>query len=246
MLYVAQTSTTWGYGSIICHILFFLIHIVAGNIITFSFGAGLAFTTCSYMLWITDETPLPSGKLTVFEASLVTSLLCIGSLFGNFLFVSLSAKFGRKIPLLFLAIPQIVSNTWTTSANDPIKFIDSIFTVPIGELVSDLCCNECLLSVCGTISGGCGWWRCILFGAGLRFRNCRRQVRIRFYLLIFMSFRKYHSCRMVGGNITASHRAPIISQEANWGFRLLWVQVFLIQFIFQRPRYVGLSFNAVM
>lgn len=196
------------------------------------------------MLWITDETPLPSGKLTVFEASLVTSLLCIGSLFGNFLFVSLSAKFGRKIPLLFLAIPQIVSNTWTTSANDLINFIDSIFTVPIGELVSDLCCNQRLLSICGSISGGCGWWRCILFGAGLRFRNCRRQVRVRLYLLLSMSFRKYHSCCLVGENMTASRRPPIISHEEIRGFRLLWL--FLFSLNFQRPRYVGLSFNAIM
>lgn len=49
--------------------------------------------------------------------------------------------------------------------------------------MSLLCCKECLLFVCSTISGRYGWWRCILLGAGLRFRNCRRQVRIiRFYL----------------------------------------------------------------
>lgn len=95
----------------------------AGNIISFSFGAGLSFTTCSYMLWISDETPLPSGKLSVFEASLVTSLLCVGCLAGNFLFVSLSAKYGRKIPLLFLAIPQIVSNGLAASAFVMINFI---------------------------------------------------------------------------------------------------------------------------
>lgn len=89
----------------------FNISFVAGNIITFSFGAGLSFTTCSYMLWISDETPLPSGKMTIFEASLVTSLMCIGCLIGNILFALFSEKFGRKIPLLFLAIPQIVSLT---------------------------------------------------------------------------------------------------------------------------------------
>lgn len=61
------------------------------------------------MLWTSDETPLPSGKLTVVEASLVTSLLCIGSLIGNLVFVSLAAKYGRKTPLLMLAVPQIMS-----------------------------------------------------------------------------------------------------------------------------------------
>lgn len=193
------------------------------------------------MLWITDETPLPSGKLSVFEASLVTSLLCIGSLFGNFLFVSLSAKFGRRIPLLFLAIPQIVSNTWLDSAKDAINSIESIPTMPIGELVSVLCCNECLLSVCSTIFGGYGWWRCILLGAGLRFRNCRRQVRIRFSLLL--------SCHLEIIMLMVAARTEydgFIWQSVHHFAFPHFSHVFLFALIFQRSRHVGLSVNAIV
>lgn len=56
-----------------------------------------------------DESPLPSGKINMDEASWIASLICLGGLIGNFLFGFIAIRFGRKIPLLFLTIPIIVS-----------------------------------------------------------------------------------------------------------------------------------------
>lgn len=43
------------------------------------------------------------------EASWIASLLAIGGLTGNMCFGYLSSKFGRKLPLLSLSIPMILS-----------------------------------------------------------------------------------------------------------------------------------------
>lgn len=62
----------------------------------------------SIFLLESDETPLPSGKITVEEASWIASLLSIGCLFGN-VFGYITNKFGRKVTLIFISIPTIVS-----------------------------------------------------------------------------------------------------------------------------------------
>lgn len=55
------------------------------------------------------ETKLASGPLTVEEASLMVSFICVGGLLGNISFLWIVANFGRKKPLHYLAIVQIVS-----------------------------------------------------------------------------------------------------------------------------------------
>lgn len=69
---------------------------------------GEGWTSPSIFLLETDETPLPSGKITVEEASWIASLLSIGCLFGN-VFGYVTNKFGRKVTLIFISIPTIVS-----------------------------------------------------------------------------------------------------------------------------------------
>lgn len=56
-----------------------------------------------------DDTPLPSGAIDITEASWIVALLCVGAALGNILFGFITAKCGRKGPLLFISIPQIVS-----------------------------------------------------------------------------------------------------------------------------------------
>lgn len=43
------------------------------------------------------------------EASWIASLLAIGGLIGNMCFGYVASKFGRKLPLLSLSIPMILS-----------------------------------------------------------------------------------------------------------------------------------------
>lgn len=150
--------------------------LLVGNIISFSFGTVLAFTTCSYMLWTTDATPLPSGKLSVVEASLVTSLMCIGCLIGNFVFISLTAQYGRKIPLMFLAIPQLVSCQYWLSANATgvrlcVSLMLVINSVFVGDVHIILRGDECLLLVRRSFFVRRSWWWPISPGASLHFRN---------------------------------------------------------------------------
>lgn len=59
-------------------------------------------------LLTSDKSPLESGKITMEEASWVASIICIGGLIGNILFGIMTNHFGRKVPLLFTAIPSIV------------------------------------------------------------------------------------------------------------------------------------------
>lgn len=49
------------------------------------------------------------GKITMEEASWVTSLLSVGALICNIFFGYITNNFGRKIPLLIIAVPTIVS-----------------------------------------------------------------------------------------------------------------------------------------
>lgn len=55
-----------------------------------------------------DETPLPSGKLTLDETSWIASNVCFGGLIGNLLFGFTMNIYGRKKSLLFMTLPSIV------------------------------------------------------------------------------------------------------------------------------------------
>lgn len=56
-----------------------------------------------------DETPFPFGKISIQDASWVASLQCVGSLFGNIILGYCMNKFGRRVPLILIAFPLIVS-----------------------------------------------------------------------------------------------------------------------------------------
>lgn len=60
-------------------------------------------------LLMSDDSPLPTGKITLDEASWMVSLPCFGSLFGNVFFAYLTRIYGRKKPLIAVAIPFAVS-----------------------------------------------------------------------------------------------------------------------------------------
>lgn len=62
----------------------------------------------SIFLLLSDETPLPTGRITIEEASWVASSMSIGSLAGNILAGYLTHKYGRKKTIIFIAFPTIV------------------------------------------------------------------------------------------------------------------------------------------
>lgn len=73
-------------------------------------GIGVGWASPTINLLTSDDTPLPSGKIDMDEASWIASLLCVGGLIGNVLFGFIANKFGRKKPLLAISIPIVVSN----------------------------------------------------------------------------------------------------------------------------------------
>lgn len=60
------------------------------------------------ILLTSDDTPLPSGVITMDQASWITSLLSIGALFSNIVFGFIANHLGRKILLVLIGIPMIV------------------------------------------------------------------------------------------------------------------------------------------
>lgn len=74
------------------------------------YGAICGWPSAALPILMSSETPLPSGPLTIDEASWVTSLICIGGFFGNQVFGWLANHYGRKIPIILTAIPQAVQS----------------------------------------------------------------------------------------------------------------------------------------
>lgn len=77
--------------------------------LSISNGIAYGWTSPSFVLLKSDETPLPSGKIDTEETSWIASFLCVGGLIGNLFFGFLTNKCGRKIPLIAIAIPKAVS-----------------------------------------------------------------------------------------------------------------------------------------
>ncbi|XP_031634206.1 facilitated trehalose transporter Tret1-like [Contarinia nasturtii] len=81
------------------------------NMLTVGYGVTSGWSSPSILLLKSDESPLPTGKITTEESSWIASLISIGALIGNIVCGYASNKFGRKLPLLFLTIPTIIG--WT-------------------------------------------------------------------------------------------------------------------------------------
>jgi SP family facilitated glucose transporter-like MFS transporter 8 len=80
---------------------------VAANILAFSVGISIGWASPSLQLLQSNDSPL-GYQITSPQASLISSLLPLGALFGTLLFGSLSDVVGRYWSLLLVAIPQTV------------------------------------------------------------------------------------------------------------------------------------------
>ncbi|EDO63618.1 AGAP007753-PB [Anopheles gambiae str. PEST] len=85
--------------------------IAAVHIITASYGVTVGWPAPIIPLLRSPETPLPSGPVTVDEASWIGSTLCIGGTIGTILFAIIHTYFGKKIALLLTSVPHII--LWT-------------------------------------------------------------------------------------------------------------------------------------
>lgn len=74
----------------------------------FHFGLMNGWPSPALFLLTSDKSPLPTGQITLAQASWITSLKSIGMILGCAIAGILAKKFGRKWPLTVLAIPAIV------------------------------------------------------------------------------------------------------------------------------------------
>lgn len=79
------------------------------NFLTIGCGVTGGWPSPNILILTSDDTPLASGKITMEQGSWIASLWCIGGLIGNPIFGIITNNFGRKVPLIFLTIPAIVS-----------------------------------------------------------------------------------------------------------------------------------------
>uniref|UniRef100_A0A182STD7 Major facilitator superfamily (MFS) profile domain-containing protein n=1 Tax=Anopheles maculatus TaxID=74869 RepID=A0A182STD7_9DIPT len=81
------------------------------HIITASYGVTVGWPAPIIPLLRSPDTPLPSGPITVEEASWIGATLCIGGTIGTILFAIIHTYFGKKVVLLLIPIPHVI--LWT-------------------------------------------------------------------------------------------------------------------------------------
>lgn len=100
---------------------FFLYKLRIVSLLSATFGYACGWASPSINLLTSDESPLPSGRITMEEASWISSSLSIGGLFGNIFYGFITNAFGRKSPLILIAIPTIVSIPIRTTHKELIR-----------------------------------------------------------------------------------------------------------------------------
>lgn len=112
-----------------------------------SYGIACGWPSAAHgVLKSNEKTPLNSGPMTDEELSWMVSLICIGGFIGNIFFGLTTNRWGRKLPLLSLAIPMTVGFMIIGCLNILDTFSPCFF---IDQLVLDNLCNESLLPLRG-------------------------------------------------------------------------------------------------
>ncbi|XP_058816625.1 uncharacterized protein LOC131679891 [Topomyia yanbarensis] len=105
--------------------------LLAVHLITIGYGVTVGWTAPIIPLLQSADTPLPSGPITVEEASWVGSCLCIGGMTGTILFALIHTYFGKKVGLLLLAVPHLI--LWTL-----LMVGDSVYYIYVARVMSGL------------------------------------------------------------------------------------------------------------
>lgn len=93
-------------SSIAFHFNYYYYYLV--NLFSVIFGATIGWASPSVILLTSANSPLPSGRINLDEASWIASLFYIGSIVGNYIFGLITNQYGRKIPLIAIALLTIV------------------------------------------------------------------------------------------------------------------------------------------
>lgn len=116
----------------------------------------------------TPESPL-SFPASVTEVSWIGSALGCGAMVGNALIGVIHPYVGSRLCLLFVALPQTVSDI------DSTIFLNNPFILAV-PLVASLFCRKRWISLCGTLSIRHLEWRHVYSSFHVSQRNFRCQV----------------------------------------------------------------------
>ncbi|XP_055586556.1 facilitated trehalose transporter Tret1-2 homolog [Uranotaenia lowii] len=78
------------------------------NLLTVSYGFACSWTSPSFPILMSEDTPLASGPITSEDGSWIAAQLCVGGLIGNLLAGWTAERFGRKLTACMAAVPQIM------------------------------------------------------------------------------------------------------------------------------------------
>lgn len=122
------------------------------NILTICEGIGVGWPSPTINLLTSSESPLPSGKIDMEEASWIASLICVGGVIGNVIFGYVADKFGRKVPLILISIPMIVSDFLKIAFHERENIRVSNCNLHFSDQLDvRVVCTKYLLFVCNTI-----------------------------------------------------------------------------------------------
>lgn len=79
------------------------------NLLTVGYSLSVGWISSAFLLYDSDDCPLPSGRVSMSEIAWIGSIIGIGGLIGTIVMGWFADQFGRKNSMLAMAIPQIVS-----------------------------------------------------------------------------------------------------------------------------------------
>lgn len=79
------------------------------NLCTIGYGLSVGWMASAFLVYDSDNCPLPSGRVPIEEIAWAASILGIGGLLGTVAVGWIADRVGRKNSLLAMAVPQIVS-----------------------------------------------------------------------------------------------------------------------------------------
>ena len=95
------------------------------NFITITHGATIGWLSPIILILQSDNSPFDSGPVTNEQISWLGSIILLGGFIGNFIYAAINNYFGRKISVITLGIPSIVSTIFYLLDRVCIKFVCS-------------------------------------------------------------------------------------------------------------------------
>lgn len=95
--FAKMSSTKSQYYTVLC-----------ANLTILTYGIGVGWPSATLPLLMSSESPLPSGPISLFEASWIGSIICIGGALGTIIYGWVAEVVGRKFSMMTTFVPTIV------------------------------------------------------------------------------------------------------------------------------------------